>query len=470
MRKLEKVAIAGASGFIGKMLIDEIKDEYNVRALARHTSENSENVEWQECDLYSLLDAENGLKDVDYAFYLVHSMNPNARLTQSNFADMDLILADNFGRAAKKAGVKQIIYLGGIIPESKDSLSPHLQSRLEVEKALGAYGVPVTTIRASLIVGPHGSSFQIVENLVKKLPVMVCPKWTLSNCQPISVYDVLKILHWCIGNPETYNKTSDAGGADIMPYIDLMRETARLMNLKRRIFSVPVFSAGFSKLWVSVFSGTPIELVSPLIESLRHPMVAKNAWIQERMGLKVMSFSEAVSKVLEFEKSEAKPQIKSVQKNINKERINDVRSIQRLPLPLGKDAEWIAVEYARWLPKFMHPFIKVKVDENKNCFFYINFINIPLLELSYSKERSSPDRTLFYITGGFLTNNTSKRGRLEFREIIDKKYILAAIHDYYPTLPWFIYNMTQARVHLWVMQNFSKHLYEMSKSRKLLMA
>src|SRR5690606_19576051 len=131
---------------------------------------------WVQADLFSLLEVERALEGADVALYLVHSMIASAELTQGSFADFDLILADNFARAAKSRGVRHILYVGGLIPEG-ERLSRHLESRLEVEQTLRAQGVPVTALRASIIIGPAGSSLRMVENLVRRLPVMITPAW-----------------------------------------------------------------------------------------------------------------------------------------------------------------------------------------------------------------------------------------------------------------------------------------------------
>ena len=170
----KRLALAGATGYIGHNLLNELKKKYDVIALSRNGDDKDDesHVEWRSCDLFSLHDTIDGLKGADIAIYLVHSMMPSAKLTQGSFEDMDLILADNYARAAKENGIQQIVYLSGIIPEETEDLSRHLKSRLEVERVLGAYGTPVTTIRAALIVGPKGSSFPILSKLVKRLPVM----------------------------------------------------------------------------------------------------------------------------------------------------------------------------------------------------------------------------------------------------------------------------------------------------------
>src|ERR1700761_2840056 len=162
------LVLAGAAGFIGQALAATLKDHFRVIGLSRKARPTDANVaEYRRCDLFNLREAEAGLAGADYAVYLVHSMLPSARLTQGSFADMDLICADNFARAARIAGARQIVYLGGLIPDDV-KLSPHLRSRLEVERTLGRYGTPLTVLRAGLILGAQGSSFQILLRLVRR--------------------------------------------------------------------------------------------------------------------------------------------------------------------------------------------------------------------------------------------------------------------------------------------------------------
>ena len=157
-----RIAVAGATGFVGRSLVGALQGQGEIVALGRSGSPagaEHESVRWRRCDLFSLRETEEALAGVDVAYYLVHSMLPNNRLTQGTFQDLDLLLADNFGRAAAAAGVRRVIYLGGLIPDAEgEGLSAHLASRLEVEQALGAHGVPVTAVRAGLVVGRDGSS------------------------------------------------------------------------------------------------------------------------------------------------------------------------------------------------------------------------------------------------------------------------------------------------------------------------
>lgn len=460
------VAVAGATGFIGGALLKMLTARYSVIGLTRSPVDEIQDskfpdktsLSWRQCDLFSLLDAEKALEGVDYAFYLVHSMMPSARLAQGNFQDMDLILADNFARAAAKAGVKQIIYLGGLISGTNE-LSKHLRSRLEVEETLSSYGVPVTALRAGLIIGANGSTFRILVRLVTRFPVILFSKWFLTLTHPIALSDVIEILMYCLGNEETYNQSFDIGGPSVMNYRDMILRTAEVLGYKRHIFIIPVFSAWISSLLLSLFTSSPVALVAPLLESLKNPMVAKDRRLQEQMGLPGLPFAAAVNIAVGEEKAQQSAVPAGRVKKKKKINARDVRSVQRLPLPSGRDADWVARRYSIWLPRFFNNIVKVEVDESGNCYFYFRFMRRSLLELTFSEDRSFKGRPLYYITGGLLARlNHQKRGRLEFREVLQGKYVLVAIHDYIPTLPWFIYDLTQALLHLWVMRKFGQYL------------
>ncbi len=277
MKQKKKLAIAGASGFIGRWFIETYKDDYHIIALSRKkiTPSNSD-IEWRTVDLFSISSSTEALEGVDYALYLVHSMQPSTRLNQSNFEDTDLLLADNFSRAAEACSLSHIVYVGGILPKDNLNISKHLQSRYEVERALGSRQTPITPIRAGIIIGPGGSSFNIVKKLVKNLPVMACPSWTKSNNQPIDLRVALDCINYTLGNSSLYGHPIEIGGTQIVQYMDLLKLTAKEMKKKRWIFSVPFFSLGMSKLWVGLFSGSSPNFVSPLIESLRHDMTLKD--------------------------------------------------------------------------------------------------------------------------------------------------------------------------------------------------
>jgi len=372
-------------------------------------------------------------------------------------------LADNFARSAARAGVKQILYLGGIIPDDA-RLSRHLASRLEVERVLAARGVPVTSLRAGLIVGPQGSSFRMVVRLVNRSPVLLCPHWTRSMTQPVGLRDVVRLLRFCVGREEMYGRAFDLGGPEVMTYVDLMRRTAEGLGKKRCIIAVPFIPTRLSVLGMRLITGAHRELVAPLVESLRHAMVAHSPTLQERAGIAAQTFDEALEESLPAMKTASEEADDHLaRRHVHSEEGLYVCSIQRLPLPPGYDAIWVAREYARWLPSFFKRVLRVTVDEHLNLVFRVTGIKRPLLELSYSSDRSSADRPLYYITGGLLARlgdvpDGRAPARLEFRESPDRRSVLAAIFNYSPALPWWFYRVTQAPVHLVVMKLFGWHL------------
>jgi uncharacterized protein YbjT (DUF2867 family) len=461
MTKRPVVVVAGASGFVGTALLPVLAETLDVIALSRSVSASIPGVRWERCDLFSLLQTERSLTGADYAIYLVHSMLP-ARLTQAGFEDMDFILADNFARSAARAGVKQIVYLGGIIPDDAQ-LSRHLSSRLEVERVLAARGVPVTSLRAGLIVGPRGSSFRMVVRLVQRSPLLVCPHWTRSMTQPVGLRDVVKLLRFCLGREEMFGRAFDLGGPEVMTYIDLMRRTANRLGKRRWIVTLPFVPTRLSVWGIRLVTGAHRELVAPLVESLRHAMVAHSPTMQNRAGVIPQSFAEALDEALAGETEALEADAHLARRGQQSEQGRYVCSIQRLPLPPGRDAIWVAQEYARWLPSLFKLLLRVTVDERLNLAFRFTGVRRPLLELSYSRDRSSADRPLYYITGGLLAVEADAAdgrapARLEFRESPDRRSVLAAIFNYRPSLPWWFYRITQAPIHLLVMKMFSWHL------------
>lgn len=458
-----RVAIAGASGFIGAQLIKELSSRYEVVALSRRARPSRDGVSWRACDLYSLLDVESAIQDCDFAVYLVHSMARSARLTQATFSDLDLILADNFARAVEKTKVQHIVYVSGLRPSCPDEdESPHLRSRYEVEATLESYSTPVTTLRAGLVVGPGGSSLQILTRLVSRLPWMITPRWTQSQTQPIALQDLLWSIAEVLQNPAKYVGAFDVGGPDIMSYRDMLERTAQAMKVQRSFFNVSVLTPRLSALWVSTITGSSLQLVSPLVESLKHDMVARPNRLLDRLSQRALSFDEALLQTLAHERAEKPSSPRPSQlreQGLAPTKVpSTARSVQRLHLPPGKNARWAAEEYLNWLDRSPFGIIKTR-RHDRRISFYFRFIPRSLLDLRFSPERSSPDRALFYVDGGWLVRpNTSRPARLEFRETKTSFELIAALHDFAPRLPWFIYKYTQALAHLGVMTLFGRHL------------
>ncbi|MCC5939319.1 MAG: NAD(P)H-binding protein [Lunatimonas sp.] len=452
----QKVAIAGATGYIGRWFMDQFKDKYHLIGLSRKEVDSNPcpQIEWRQVELYSITSTQQALEGVDIAIYLVHSMTASTRLNQGSFEDTDLILADNFVRAAEANGVRQIIYLGGILPKDSppESWSRHLRSRTEVEQTLSSKSPALTAIRASIIVGPGGSSFDMMKNLVSRLPVLMCPKWTESMTQPISLKDTLEIMDNCLGNPKYFGRAIEIGNPEVMSYKEMLIQTAAVMGKRRLIFSVPIFSVGFSKLWVGYFGKSPAQLVSPLVESLKHTMtVSDDLAYKDKQG-SYQSYTEAVRIALSETREAALPTFRPLIQTAN-----TVRSIQRLPNVRNKSAYWVANRYKLWLPTFFRFLITAKEEVNGTVSFHLLRFSPAMLQLTLERNRSDKRRQLFYISGGWLVGRMDY-GWLEFREVMEGRYILSAIHEFVPRIPWFLYLNTQARIHLWVMRRFKRYL------------
>jgi uncharacterized protein YbjT (DUF2867 family) len=447
---MRKILIAGASGFIGSALIDRLlqHDDIEIIALSRgQRTSHHPRLTWKRCDLFSLKDIAESMKGCDEGYYLVHSMLPSASLSQGTFYDFDLIMADNFIRAGRLNNLKHIIYLGGMIPPGVE-LSWHLRSRLEVEQTFRSSTIKVTVLRAALIIGPRGSSFTILQRLIERLPIMICPAWTNTRSQPVALSDVIKVLERSLIDPAVQGQIYDVAGPEVVTYQGLITKAASKIRKTTTLFNLNIIPLSLSRMWVSLITGIPKDLVYPLVLSLRYEMLPSplNQWPFPE------DLTTGLDETLEFALT------KSPVENFkgHKPREKDVRSIQRLVLPPGRDAEWVANEYFNWLPTFFSTLVKVTV-EGERCTFYLVHPSLEILILEKSRERSSPDRQLLYVVGGLLSG-IQDRGRLEFREVLDRRYVMSALHEFRPALPWYIYRWSQAIVHLIVMKAFGEHL------------
>ncbi|UQZ35119.1 hypothetical protein C2I18_17255 [Paenibacillus sp. PK3_47] len=352
------VILAGANSGTGHHLLAQLTAQYHVIALSglADSGNGGSHAVWRSCDPFSRISMEEAMQGADYAVYLTHSVVSSARLTQASPEDMEVILADNFARAACRNGIKEIIYISGYMEAGlpRDQQSRHVRSRPEAERILGSYGIPVTTI-----------------------------------------YTV------------TQNKTS------------------------------------------------------PVTESL------SNSGNGPLSSHEPTAFAEAVQAALTAEKPAVPdsgnklvptpPPFRSQEKSLS-----GVRSVQRVQLPEGKDADWAARYYLEWLEKLLKWVICV---DHGSCHVYQvrpRVIRRPILELILLSGQSSAARTAYRICGGLLTKTSPNDGRLEFLQIPGTRECIIAIHDYLPSLPWTLYKYTQAKVHLWVMAAFRRHLQRMA--------
>lgn len=283
----ERILVTGATGYIGGRLIPRLLERgYRVRALVRDPArlalrpwmqgEWAGQVEVVAGDALSGEGLDAALAGCDRAYYLIHSMAEG----EKGFADRDRQAATNFATAAKRQGIQQIIYLGGL-GASSAKLSKHLSSRHETGACLREAGVPVTEFRAAIIVGSGSLSFEMIRYLTERLPVMPAPKWVGTRVQPIGIRDLLSYLIAALTQPEALNQIIEIGGADVLTYGDMMIEYGKVRGLKRYVIVFPVLTPTLSARWVDLVTPIPKAFARPLIEGLKNETIVTNSLAQE---------------------------------------------------------------------------------------------------------------------------------------------------------------------------------------------
>ena len=296
----DTVLLTGASGYIGSRLLKRLEEApYRVRCLVRRpgalSSVEASDVEVAEGDLLRPVTLPAAMRGVTTAYYLVHSM-----ASGGDFALEDRKAATNFAEAALAAGVRRVVYLGGL--GNGRQLSGHLESRREVGEILRNSGVPTIEFRASVVIGSGSLSFEMIRALVEKLPVMLTPKWVHTQCQPIAVDDVLDYL---VAALDIANKVSDRGqvfeigGPDRASYRDLMAEYARQRGLKRMLISVPFLSPRLSSLWLGLFTPVFARIGRKLVESLRNETVVVDESALDAFPIRPRGLADAVRRALD---------------------------------------------------------------------------------------------------------------------------------------------------------------------------
>ena len=294
-----KILLTGATGYIGKRLLPILVAQgHEIICCVRDKNrfycpeEFWKNVTAIEVDFLEIETLKKIPNDINAAYYLIHSMSGS----DNNYDELERISAENFVHSIDRTNAKQVIYLSGIVNDK--SLSKHLASRKKVEDVLNSGKFAMTTLRAGIIVGSGSASFEIIRDLINKLPVMITPKWLNTKCQPIAIPDVLEFLSKSLLNPVTYDKSFDIGGPDILTYKEMLLGFAKAKKLKRWIYTVPIMTPKLSSYWLYFVTSTSYKLASALVSSMKVEVVCRDNKINDLLGVKPMTYEQALSRAL----------------------------------------------------------------------------------------------------------------------------------------------------------------------------
>lgn len=286
------ILLTGANGYIGQRLIPLLLEQGHtlyccVRNRKRFEGQTHERIHIIEIDFLNPPPAAAFPSDLDVAFFLIHSMS-----SKGDFASKEASTARNFIQLVQATRCRQVIYLGGIVNEAE--LSGHLSSRFEVEKILRSGTVPTTVLRAGIIVGSGSASFEIIRDLVEKLPVMVAPKWLNTRCQPISIRNVIQFLSGVMGRENTFNQDFDIGGPEVLSYKQMLLEFAEVRQLRRYVWTVPVMTPKLSSYWLYFITSTSYHLATNLVDSMKINVICRPNSLAKELGIELIAYKQAV--------------------------------------------------------------------------------------------------------------------------------------------------------------------------------
>jgi uncharacterized protein YbjT (DUF2867 family) len=283
------VTVFGATGVVGRALLPLLA-EHELTAVSR-TVRDEPGARYVVADATSGEGVAAALEHADVVYYLVHSLG------RRDFEARDRAAAETIAHEAAKAGVRQIVYLGGLGADDPEA-SPHLRSRRETGERLASAGVPVTTMRAAMIVGKGSAAFETILGLVKRLPVMVTPSWVSTPTQPIALEDVVRYLAGVCGNDATFGEGYDMGGPEVMTYRQMIERIAVLLGRKPAIVEVPFLTPHLSSLWLNLVTPVSASVARPLVEGLRNPTIAREDRIRKLLSFELTMFDEAARRAL----------------------------------------------------------------------------------------------------------------------------------------------------------------------------
>lgn len=364
-----KILLTGANGYIGLRLLHQLlKEGHDLVCAVRDRNRLSvpkeirTQLEIVEVDFLEAPEESPIPKDIDVAYYLIHSMSS----TTKNFDELEAEAAQNFNALVEHTQIKQVIYLSGIVNE--DKLSKHLHSRKRVEDILGKGPAALTTLRAGIIVGSGSSSFEIIRDLCEKLPFMITPKWVHTRTHPIAIRDVLKFLTGVLGREDCFNDSFDIGGPDVLTYREMMRQYAQVRKLNLTIITVPVMTPRFSSYWLYYVTSTSYKLAQNLVDSMSIEVVASDNRLQKKLGIETIPYKKAIE--LAFDKIEQNQVISSWKDSLSSGRLNrSQREFVKVPQRgTLSDAQTMKTEHPE------ESLAKIWAIGGENGYYYADFL------------------------------------------------------------------------------------------------
>jgi uncharacterized protein YbjT (DUF2867 family) len=287
-----RAAVLGASGVIGRALVPELAREHEVVAVSRRPRNPSRGrVRWVTADATRRFELEPALRGADVVYHLVHSLGAK------DFEERDRLAAESVAAAADLAGVRQIVFLGGL-GDDREHLSAHLRSRTETARRLAAGPVPVTIVRSAVVVGGGSAAFETIVALVDRLPAMICPRWVTTKTQPIALADVVRCLAGVSGRDEALGEAYDAAGPEVMTYREMIERVARLRGRRPLIVEVPFLTPRLSSLWLHLVTPVKAGVARPLVDGLRNETVAHDERIRALVPFELTPFDQAARAAL----------------------------------------------------------------------------------------------------------------------------------------------------------------------------
>ena len=462
-----RIALAGTSGFIGAALCEALEARFELRILTRSLARaaTGAGIEVRSCDHFSRKELEAALAGVDCAVYLVHNRDPSARLDQAQSRDMDLLVADNFAWAAARTGVQQILCRTPLLAHPD---RPTARDAREREAVLASHGVPLTVLRTGLVVAPGGELPKLLARLVR-LPALPLPALAGLELRPLHLAALLAAFQHCLGNPATYGGTFDLFGPEPVTLRKMLEDTASLLGRKVRFAAWPDMP---ESLFAALLRAVKPSL-HPVFRTYLLDMFSASTYgdanpVQQAVTRDWTPFRQTLATALAGGAEPPAPALRT-RDDETLRHLRRVRSIQRLRLPAGRNAEWMAERYFPWLGTLLKLVVATAREADGSWTVRQKPGGLLLLRLAFKPTHSSPDRRMYFITSGALARILGGRtARLEFRDLLGGRFTLFAIHDFHPALPWFFYRFTQAILHALIMKGFQGHMEQSTEGGPML--